>query len=324
MHWRGALDAAQDALTDVSRSPSALQLPAVELRHRARALAHEREETEYDLEQLAVASHERLHRHLTGPRAAAALLGLEPSVAACVFDLDGVLTASAPLHAAAWQETFDELLARHHRLTHERFGPWRPFARREEYARYIHGRPRLEGVHGFLASRGISLPDGNPDDRPGLETAWGLANRKNEVLRRRLDHEGVRGYEGSLWFLELACEAGIRCAVVSASANTGAILRRAGLAALVDVVVDGTAIAEEHLRWKPAADTILTACRRLGVSPSSTATFETTVDGVAAGRALGLAELIGVERDGRAPALAAAGANRIVSDLAELIDPILG
>jgi beta-phosphoglucomutase family hydrolase len=323
MHWRSSLDAAEDALNEVSRSRRSLQFAPQDVSTRFGDLVRKRVETEDALEQLARLTHGGAHRRLTGPRATGDLIGLDRTIVACVFDLDGVLTASAALHAAAWQETFDQLLARHHESAGDRFGPWRPFDVQHDYELYIHGRPRIEGVHTFLASRGIRLPEGRVDDPPGAETAHGLANRKNDALRRRLGHDGVSAFDGSLRFLEVAHEAGLRCAVVSASANTDAILDRAGLRELVDAVVDGEAIQLEQLRAKPAPDSVLAACRRLAVQPRSVASFETTHAGIAAGRSAGVHSVIGVDRSGRAASLVAEGADRVVSDLAELIDPRL-
>jgi beta-phosphoglucomutase-like phosphatase (HAD superfamily) len=320
IHWREALDAASDSLEELGRSRRALQVPVPELHDLLIDLEHERGEIELGLERLARSEHIELHRHLSGPRASGMLLGLGASVRACAFDLDGVLTASAPLHAAAWQETFDELLARHHEKAGQRFGPWRPFARREDYLLHIHGRPRLDGVHGFLASRGIRLPDGSPGDSPGAETAWGLANRKNQVLRRRLRDEPVRGFEGSIRFLELAHEAELSCAVISASANTHAILERAGLSPFVDVVIDGNLIGSGGLRPKPAPDSVLAACHRLGVAPELVAAFETTPAGIVAARVAGICHIFAVNREGGTQELTAWGADRVVSDLEDLIE----
>ncbi len=150
-----------------------------------------------------------------------------------------------------------------------------------------------------------------------------MSNRKNEALRRRLGLDGVRAFDGSLRFLEAAHEAGLRCAVVSPSENTAAILGRSGLIALVDEVIDGDVIQAAKLQSKPAPDWVLEACRRLDVAPASVATFETTIAGVAAGRAAGVHRVIGVDRSGRGATLVAHGADRTVSDLAELIDPRL-
>jgi beta-phosphoglucomutase family hydrolase len=323
IRWRNALDAAEDALHAVSANSQTLQFKPEEMQLRARGLVQERNEAEDDLALLGQLLHQTFHRRLTGPRAAAELLGLDRGIRACIFDLDGVLTASASLHAAAWQETFDELLARHHERSGERFGPWRPFDTQHDYDRYIHGRPRIEGVHTFLASRGIRLPEGAADDPPGVETAHGLSNRKNRTLRRRLADEGVSAFDGSTRYLELTKEAGLPCAVVSPSANTRAILARAGLLDLIDVVVDGGVIDRERLRGRPSPDTVLSACRLLHVEPSSAVTFETTHAGVAAGRAAGIHAVIAVDRSGRAAMRAEQGVIRVVPDLANLIDPVL-
>jgi beta-phosphoglucomutase-like phosphatase (HAD superfamily) len=323
VRWRCALDAADDALEAVGRNRHSLQFEAGELQERTRDLVQERSKAEESIASLGRLLHAGFHRRLTGPRASGELLGLDRAVVACVFDLDGVLTPSAALHASAWQETFDELLARHHESSGERFGPWRPFDVEHDYDGYIHGRPRIEGVHAFLASRGIRLPEGRVDDAPGAESAYGLANRKNEVLRRRLGRDGVDAFEGSRRFLEIAHEAGLRCAVVSPSANTETILDRSGLRSLVDEIVDGEVIGHEQLRVKPAPDTLLAACRRLGVEPGSVAAFETTHDGIQAGRAASVDSVIAVDRSGRVGALIAVGADRVVPDLGDLIDPVL-
>lgn len=324
MQWRSAFDTAEDALAAAGRCGVAVQFPSGELAQRSRHLVSERADAQSELEAIARLTHDSLHRRLTGPRATPDLLGLDGGVSACVFDLDGVLTPTAALHAAAWEEALDEVLTRHHEGTHDQFGPFRPFDRQQDYFRYIHGKPRIEGVHAFLASRGIRLPEGQVTDSPGSETAHGIAARKNEALRRRLDVEGVRAFEGSTRFLEIAHEAGLRSAVASASANTASILERAGLDGLVDVLVDGSVISADRLAGKPAPDWILAACRRLGVDPSRVATFETTGSGVAAGLAAGVRQILVVDRSGRDAELLALGASRVVPDLGQLIAPSLG
>lgn len=235
--WREALDAATDGLDNLSRSRQALHLSTAELHARAAQLERERDTIERDLERLAATTHTHLHRHMHGPRARGALLGLGTAVEACVLELDGVLAPSTALHAAAWQETFDELLMRHPQHAGGRSDPWQPFDT-HAYFRYVHGRPRIDGVDRFLDSRGIRLPKGDPREAPGYETAWGVAARKNEVLQRLLHQQGIRAYEGSLRFLELAHEGHLALAVVSASANTREILERAGLLALADEVIE--------------------------------------------------------------------------------------
>jgi HAD superfamily hydrolase (TIGR01509 family) len=315
--WRGALDTAADSLGQVERSRRVLHFSPAELRTLASEVERERSLTDVDLERLARATHTHLHRHMQGPRATGTLLGLGSSVEACVFDLDGVLTPSAALHAAAWRETFDEFLSRHHALAGEHYGSWRPFEVRDDYFRYIHGRPRIDGARGFLASRGIRLPAGAADDLPSAETEWGLAARKNEVLQRQLRQHGVNAYGGSIRFLELAREAQLGLAIVSASANTLEILERAGLLLLVDQVVDGNVMREERLPPKPAPDSVLAACRRLGVRPAAVATFDTTAAGIAAGRSAGVGRVVAVDR-GRS---SLPTADVVVSELADLIAP---
>ena len=322
LRWRVALDTAADSLAQVGRNRRVLHFPAAELRAWSSELERERSVTDVDLVRLARATHTHLHRHMYGPRATGTLLGLGSSVEACVFDLDGVLTASTALHAAAWRETFDEFLARHNVRAGGHYGPWRPFAATDDYWRYIHGRLRIDGARGFLASRGIRLPAGTPADPPGADTEWGLAARKNKVLQRELRQHGVRAYESSILFLGLAREAQLGLAIVSASANTLEILEHAGLLPLVDEVVDGNVMREERLRPKPAPDLVLAACRRLGVQPATVATFETTAAGIAAGRSAGVGRVIAVNRGGTALS-SASTADVIVSELADLIAPEL-
>ena len=321
--WRVAFDVAADALSAAANCGRSVDFPAGELLERARHLAEERKAVASLIDVLAAEQHVVLHRRLSAPRATTRMLGLPSGIRACVFDLDGVLTASAAVHAAAWEEAFDAFLWRRVEQTGERFGPFRPFDVVGDYDRFIHGRPRLEGVHGFLGSRGIRLPEGRADDLPGAETVWGIANHKNEALVRRLEHEGVEAYDGSRRYLEAAREAGVLCAVVSPSENTDAILERAGLAALVDARVDGTAIRTVGLRSKPAPDTLLAACERLGLEPEHAAAVETTLAGVDAGRAAGVGFLIGVDRAGRGGDLLEHGAHLVVGDLAALLDPAL-
>jgi HAD superfamily hydrolase (TIGR01509 family) len=310
-HWRAAFDAAEDALHS-----AALYLTPDELRVRASGLAAEREPITQLLRAFA------LDRGVNGPSPltfsswdARRLLGLPSGVKACVFTLDGVLIGSAAIHAAAWAETFDELVSRRIERTGGRFAP---FNQRIDYPLHIHGKPRLDGVRAFLASRGISLPEGDATDPPGLETVHGLANRKNQALLRRLDEHGVNAFEGSRRYLELAHDAGLRCAVVSASANTETILQRSGLADLADESVDGTTMAAEKLRGKPAPDTLLAACRKLGVEPENAAAFETTPAGIAAARAAGFSIVIAVNSTGQADTLRAEAPDVVVTSLAEL------
>jgi beta-phosphoglucomutase family hydrolase len=244
------------------------------------------------------------------------VLGLPDAVTACLFDLDGVLTQTAVVHDAAWARVFDEFLrerARHNG------GSFVPFDPDRDYNEYVDGRPRADGVRTFLASRGITLPEGEPDDPPGAQTVHGLGNRKNEVLLDVIHHQGVRAYEGSVRYLHAARAAGLRRAVVSASANCADVLKAAGIADLLEVRVDGIVAAQQHLRGKPAPDTFLAAARMLGVTPAQAAVFEDAVAGVEAGRAGGFAAVVGVDRVGHADELRTDGASIVVKDLSELL-----
>jgi beta-phosphoglucomutase-like phosphatase (HAD superfamily) len=317
--WWAALDAAETALRAASRV-----LPADEFRERSGRLRREREDTVGCLDSLARVEHVPLDfSYLRVSRSnLRRLLGLPSSVVACVFNLDGVLIGSAAVHAAAWAETFDEFVAARAERTHGRFAPFNslaPFNPSTDYAKHIHGKTRLEGVRAFLASRGISLPEGDPRDPPGAETVHGLANRKNTALLRRLDEQGVAAITGSKRYLETAREAGIHCAAVSASANTGAILGKAGLLALIEQRVDGNTILAEDLRPRPAPDIPLAACRALGVVPEHAAVFETSPAGVAAARSAGFERVIGVDPTGKGT-LRACGADRVITGLADLLE----
>jgi beta-phosphoglucomutase family hydrolase len=247
------------------------------------------------------------------------VLGLPDGVAACLFDLDGVLTDTAAVHAAAWKQTFDEFLRERADAGGTEFVPFDAHA---DYLSFVDGRPRAAGVRDFLASRGISLPEGEPDDPPEAATVNGVGNRKNRSLVRRIREDGVEVFEGSRRYLEAARRAGLRCAVVSSSANTADVLTVTGLAPLIELRVDGVTIREEHLAGKPAPDTFLTAARRLDVEPGAAAVFEDALVGVQAGRAGGFGAVVGVDRTGQAAALRENGASVVVSDLADLLDEV--
>jgi beta-phosphoglucomutase-like phosphatase (HAD superfamily) len=316
--WRSAFDAAQDALVAAGRCDG-LHFPQGELATRGSGLARERTDTARVLDELALEEHVHLTHRLSAPRATLRLLGLPRGTEALVLALDGVLTASADLHAAAWAETFEELLARRAGRPGERLAPSRPYDPRGDYREHLHGRPRLEGVRTFLASRGITLPEGTSGDAPGTETVHGLANRKELLLHRRLARQGVAAFEGSRRYLEDAREAGLRIAVVSASSNTDEILDRSGLAGLVDVRIDGDRMRERGLRPRPAPDTFVAACELLRVEPAHAAGFVTSSAGIAGLRAAGMGTAIGVARDG----IRAENADRVVLDLDQLLDPVL-
>jgi beta-phosphoglucomutase family hydrolase len=246
------------------------------------------------------------------------VLGLPDRITACLFDMDGVLTQTATVHNAAWAETFDAYLRRRSAETGE---PFRPFDPHEDYTRYVDGRPRADGVRTFLASRGIAIDDGKPDDPPDADTVNGIGNRKNVTLVRRIREDGVKVYDGSLAYLNAARQAGLKTAVVSASANTPDILRITKLADLMDAVVDGNVARQLGLRGKPQPDTFLHAADLLGVAAADAAVFEDAIAGVGAGRAGGFGYVVGVDRVGRGhrEELLANGADVVVDDLAELL-----
>ncbi len=245
------------------------------------------------------------------------MLGLPDSIRACLFDLDGVLTQTASVHAAAWKEMFDTFLSARAERTGQAFVP---FDAVTDYDAYVDGKPRADGTRSFLASRGISLPEGTLDDAPGEQTIQGLSNRKNQLLLQRLRTVGVQVYPGSVRYLEAVRKAGLRRAVVSASANTHDVLVGAGIADQFEVVMDGIVAEQEHLRGKPAPDPYLAAARRLGVQPGDAAVFEDALAGVEAGRAGGFGFVVGVDRVGQRDALRQHGADIVVADLADLLD----
>lgn len=235
-------------------------------------------------------------------------MGLPANITACLFDLDGVLTDTASLHAAAWAEVFDEVLRRH--------GDARPFDSVAEYQAYVDGKRREDGVRDFLASRGITLAEGPPDNP---DTVQGVARRKNDRLLERMRTDGVTVFEGSRRYLEAARAAGLHRVVVSSSANTGEVLLVTGLDALIEGRVDGVTAGQQELQGKPAPDMFLAGARLLGLEPSSCAVFEDAVAGVEAGRSGGFGHVVGVDRVNHAAALRAHGADVVVRDLAELL-----
>ena len=231
------------------------------------------------------------------------------------FDLDGVVTRTATVHAAAWKRLFDAFLERRAARTGEAF---RPFDIEGDYLRHVDGKPRLDGVRDFLGSRGIALPDGEPDDPPEHETVRGLGNGKDALFRELLAQKGVEVFEGSIGFIRHLRDAGLKTAVVSASKNTVPILDAAGLADLFDALVDGVETARLGLNGKPSPDTFLHAAKLLGVPPRRTLGVEDSLAGVEAIRAAGFGLVIGVDRTGQGAALAAHGAGVVVPDLSKL------
>jgi beta-phosphoglucomutase family hydrolase len=243
-------------------------------------------------------------------------LGLPSAIQACLFDLDGVLTQTAKVHAAAWKEMFDDVLRARAARTGEPFVPFDAF---HDYDEYVDGKPRYDGVRSFLASRGITLPEGDPNDPPSAETVAGLGNRKNELVLALIHRDGVEAYDGSVRYVQAVREAGLHRAVVSSSANCQEVLAAAGIEDLFEVRIDGLVAEREHLYGKPAPDTFLAAARALGVEASQAAVFEDALAGVAAGRAGHFGFVVGVDRTGQAEALRTHGADVVVSDLAELL-----
>ncbi len=244
-------------------------------------------------------------------------LGLPETTQAGLFDLDGVITQTARVHAAAWKQMFDEFLAERARATGTEFLPFSD----SDYISYVDGKPRADGTRSFLASRGVTLPEGSPDDDPGAATVSGLSNRKNALVLERIEQDGVEVYEGSVRYLAQARRAGLRTAVVSSSANTSQVLDSVRLRHYFDVQVDGLVAKELGLPGKPAPDTYLAAAKMLDVPPSRAVVFEDALSGVEAGRAGGFGCVIGVDRVGQADALREHGADVVVRDLAELLEP---
>ena len=242
------------------------------------------------------------------------MLGLPDGARACLFDLDGVLTDTASVHATAWKTMFDEYLEK-------RDGPgYRPFDVSADYGPYVDGKPRLEGTRSFFASRGISLPEGSPDDPPTAETLWGLSTRKNDLVQVVIKERGVDVYPATRPYLEAVRAAGMTVAVVSSSANAEQVLAVAGLSALIDHRVDGVTARERHLPGKPNPDTFLAAAADLGVPVEAAVVYEDALAGVAAGRAGRFGRVVGVDRLGHADALREHGADVVVSDLSELLE----
>lgn len=244
------------------------------------------------------------------------MLGLPEAVHACLFDLDGVLTDTASVHKKAWKAMFDDYL----RQRAERDGePFVAFDSHGDYLQYVDGKPRQDGVRSFLRSRGIDLPDGDPDDPPDAETVAGLGNRKNEMFQKVLHDDGVEAFSGSRRYLEAVAAAGLGIAVVSSSANTRQVLDVTGLSHFVQQRVDGLTLRDEHIAGKPAPDSFLRAAQLLGVEPAAAAVFEDALAGVAAGRNGHFGFVVGVDRADQAAQLRDSGADVVVSDLAELL-----
>lgn len=244
------------------------------------------------------------------------MLGLPDGTRACLFDLDGVLTDTASVHAAAWKQMFDDFL----RARAERDGTeFVPFDVSADYGPYVDGKPRLDGTRSFFASRGIELPDGGPDDPPEAETITALSTKKNLLVQEKILSVGVEVYPGSVRYLKAVRAAGLATAVVSSSANAEQVLRVADLAQYIDHRVDGATAKERGLPGKPAPDTFLAAAADLGVDKAHAVVFEDAIAGVASGKAGGFGFVVGVDRLDHADKLRAEGADVVVNDLEELL-----
>lgn len=237
-------------------------------------------------------------------------LGLPPQIRACLFDLDGVLTRTASVHRTAWKETFDPVLT----------AQGQPPFTEDDYLRYVDGKRRLDGVRDFLASRGLTPPEGSPDDPPLQDTVNGIGRRKNESFLQHLAQDGVETYPDAVTYVHAARAAGLPIAVVTASSNAESVLHAAGLTEFVDSRIDGVVAGREGLAGKPAPDTFLAGARAVGVDPSQAAVFEDALSGVAAGRAGHFGYVVGVDRVGQGEALREHGADVVVTDLTQLLE----
>jgi beta-phosphoglucomutase family hydrolase len=235
---------------------------------------------------------------------------------AWLFDLDGVLTKTAEVHAAAWKQTFDEFLHAEATRSGETFVPFDPVG---DYDRFVDGEPRKDGVRNFLAARNVELPEGGDDDPPEARTVAGLGNRKNTLVSRVLETKGVAVYDGAVALVKILRSAGIALAVVSASENTQAALEAAGIADLFDARIDGRVVKDRQLAGKPAPDSYLEGARVLRVEPGRAVVVEDALAGVQAGRAGHFGLVIGVDHHDHADELRAHGADVVVTDLAELL-----
>lgn len=234
---------------------------------------------------------------------------------AVLFDLDGVLTSTAAIHARAWKQMFDQYLRDH------RGADFVPFDIDQDYKKYVDGKPRYEGVRSFLESRGIRLPYGEATDAPGDQTVSALGNRKQVLVQQAIDNGEVEPFEGSVRWVKQLRDQGFRLGVVSSSRNCGPVLHAAKIDHLFETRVDGLTLAELGLPGKPAPDSFLKAAQNLGTTPARTVVVEDAISGVQSARAGNFGLVIGVDREGHADALQQNGADVIVNDLSELVSP---
>jgi beta-phosphoglucomutase family hydrolase len=244
------------------------------------------------------------------------MFGLPEGVAACLFDMDGVVTKTAIVHAAAWKQMFDDFLRERAKSDGTEFVP---FDSHHDYYAYVDGKPRLDGTKSFLGSRGIELPEGSPDDPPGKATLNGLSNRKNDLVLVKIKEDGVQVYDGTITYIKAVRDAGLATAIVSSSANTKQVLDVTKIADLFDVRVDAQFAKEHNLHGKPAPDTFLAAAKALKVPAAHAVVFEDALAGVEAGHAGHFALVVGVDRVGQAEALHEHGADVVVENVADLL-----
>lgn len=235
---------------------------------------------------------------------------------AWLFDLDGVITDTARIHAKAWKEAFDAFMREKAEETGE---PFREFTTDRDYPNYVDGKPRYEGVDSFLRSRGFELPWGDPEDQPEAETVCGIGNRKNVRFNEILKSDGADLFETSVELINILKKKGKKVAVVTSSKNCSAVLASVGLSDIFDVQFDGIYAAEHKIAGKPKPDTYLEAARLLGSTADKAVVIEDALSGVEAGRAGKFGLTIGVDRHGEPEKLLENGADIVVSDLGELI-----
>jgi beta-phosphoglucomutase family hydrolase len=247
------------------------------------------------------------------------MFGLPAGTTACLFDMDGVVTQTALVHAAAWKDMFDKFLRQRAEQSGEKFVP---FDSSKDYGDYVDGKPRLDGTRSFLESRDIHLPEGSPDDKPGTATIYGLSNEKNDLVIEKIKTDGVKVYDDTIKYIKAVRAGGLHTAIVSSSANTVDVLKSAGISDLFDTRVDAQVAKKENLKGKPAPDTFLAAAKNLDVAPDHAAVFEDALAGVEAGHAGHFALTVGVDRvgNGHGDALRQHGADVVVTDVASLLD----
>lgn len=241
------------------------------------------------------------------------MIGLPEEISACLFDLDGVLTGTAALHKEAWKQTFDAFLRKR---DGDGFTPFTD----HDYAEYVDGLPRADGVRKFLESRDVKLPEGDSEDSGDTDTVNGVGNRKNELVLKIIEERGVNPYPGSMRYLQAAKDAGLKIAVVTSSANGAKVLDAAEITPFVEARIDGLVLKRDNLRGKPAPDSFLAGAKALGVDPANAAVFEDALSGVQAGRAGKFGYVVGVNRADQADELRAHGADVVVDDLADLLE----